>query len=111
MSVTYNFGMNQTGKKHGFYYPTGSTNISPTSEAKLFTGGSTSEGTLNFTGSFSPSGGGMGVKIFLVAAPILFILGMFCNTVSLVVLRRGALKKLSLCFYMSVLAVVDSGKC
>ena len=47
--------------------------------------------------------------IFLTIGPILLIGGSFGNIISFMVLRRTDLKKLSTGFYMSVLAVVDTG--
>ena len=48
--------------------------------------------------------------IFIVWNGIVIILGSIGNIVSLVVLRSGELKKISTCFYMSVLAMADTGK-
>ena len=52
----------------------------------------------------------MAITIFKIVIPILFLLGNVGNITSFVILRTGELKKLSTCFYMSVLAVVDTGK-
>ena len=48
--------------------------------------------------------------IFVVWNGIVLILGSIGNIISLIVPRSGELKKISTCFYMSVLAVVDTGK-
>ena len=45
----------------------------------------------------------------LIVLPVLVLCGTLGNSVTLVVLRTGELKVLSTCFYMSVLAVADTG--
>ena len=41
---------------------------------------------------------------------VLIPLGSFGNILTIIVMRRGSLKDVSTCFYMSVLAVADTGK-
>ena len=48
--------------------------------------------------------------IFLVLGPAFLIFGSAGNILSLMVLRSGEFKELSTCFYMSVLAVMDTGE-
>ena len=47
--------------------------------------------------------------VFLYVAPIIFLFGNVGNGISFFVLRSGELKKLPMCFYLSVLAVSDTG--
>ena len=48
-------------------------------------------------------------RLVMIVLPILVLCGTAGNLVSLFVLRTGQLKVLSTCFYMSVLAVADTG--
>ena len=48
--------------------------------------------------------------VLKILIPILFVLGNVGNITSFAILRTGELKTLSTCFYMSILAVVDTGK-
>ena len=48
-------------------------------------------------------------RLILVVLPILVLCGTAGNLVSLFVLRTGQLKVLSTCFYMSVLALAETG--
>ena len=48
--------------------------------------------------------------IWFIGYPILIIFGMFGNLLVFVVMRRGSLKHVSTCFYMSILALADTGK-
>ena len=48
--------------------------------------------------------------IHIIVRPILIIGGTIGNLLSFYVMRRGSLKKVSTCFYMSILALVDTGK-
>ena len=48
--------------------------------------------------------------ISVVLGPFFLIFGSAGNILSLVILRSGDFKTLSTCFYMSVLAVMDTGK-
>ena len=48
--------------------------------------------------------------IWFIAYPILIIFGTFGNLLVFVVMRRGSLKHVSACFYMSILALADTGK-
>ncbi len=47
---------------------------------------------------------------FSLFRPILFTFGSSGNLLIFVVMRRGSLKKISTCFYMSVLGLVDTGE-
>ena len=48
--------------------------------------------------------------IHVITRPILIILGTIGNMLSFYVMRRGSLKNVSTCFYMSILALADTGK-
>ena len=48
--------------------------------------------------------------IWFVAYPIFIIFGTFGNLLVFVVMRRGSLKHVSTCFYMSILALADTGR-
>ena len=48
--------------------------------------------------------------IWFIAYPILIILGTFGNVLVFAVMRRGSLKHVSTCFYISILALADTGK-
>ena len=48
--------------------------------------------------------------IIAVVMGLIIIFGSIGNILSFLVLRRGELKKLSTCFYMTALAVADTGK-
>ena len=48
--------------------------------------------------------------ISVVLGPFFLIFGSAGNILSLIILRSGEFKMLSTCFYMSVLAVLDTGK-
>ena len=41
--------------------------------------------------------------------PVVVLFGTFGNVLSFIVMRRGSLKEVSTCFYMSMLAVADTG--
>ena len=47
--------------------------------------------------------------IQVVIRPLLIIFGTTGNVLSLSVMRRGSLKTVSTCFYMSILALADTG--
>ena len=47
-------------------------------------------------------------KITFIAFPVL---GGFGNILTFIVMRGGSLKNVSTCFYMSMLALADTGKC
>ena len=53
----------------------------------------------------------IGDMINIVFGGIIIVTGTIGNLLSLIVLRTGDLKNLSTCFYMSMLAVADLGKC
>ena len=42
--------------------------------------------------------------------PIIVLLGTFWNVLTFIVMQKGSLKRVSTCFYMSILAVADTGK-
>ena len=42
--------------------------------------------------------------------PIIVLLGTFWNVLTFIVMQKGSLKRVSSCFYMSILAVADTGK-
>ena len=48
--------------------------------------------------------------IHIIVRPILIICGTIANLLSFYVMRRGSLKEVSTCFYLSILAIVDTGK-
>ena len=48
--------------------------------------------------------------IYIIFGGVIIIIGTIGNSLSLIILRKGDLKKLSTCFYMSMLAVADLGK-
>ena len=48
--------------------------------------------------------------IQVIIRPILIILGTVGNCLSFYIMRRTSLKNVSSCFYMSILAVADTGK-
>ena len=47
--------------------------------------------------------------IQVVVRPFLIIFGTTGNILSFLVMRRGSLKTVSTCFYMSILALADTG--
>ena len=49
--------------------------------------------------------------ILLSFKPLAILFGTFGNVLSFIVMRRGSLKDVSTCFYMSMLAVADTGNC
>ena len=42
--------------------------------------------------------------------PVIILLGTFWNVLTFIVMQRGSLQKVSTCFYMSILALADTGK-
>ena len=48
--------------------------------------------------------------IFLVGVLPLIIFGLFGNILTFIVMRTGSLKDVSTCFYMSILALADTGE-
>ena len=48
--------------------------------------------------------------VFRVTYIIIIIGGTFGNILTFIVMQRGSLKEVSTCFYMSILALVDTGK-
>ena len=48
--------------------------------------------------------------IHITVRPILIVFGTTGNLLSFYVMRRGSLKHSSTCFYMSILALADTGK-
>ena len=47
----------------------------------------------------------------LVIRPVLVVFGTIGNGLSFYIMRQGPLKKMSTCFYLSILALVDTSKC
>ena len=47
----------------------------------------------------------------LVIRSVLIVFGTIGNGLSFYIMRRGSLKKMSTCFYLSVLALIDTSKC
>ena len=48
--------------------------------------------------------------IFTTAMPIIIFPGSIGNILIFIVMRRGSLKDVSTCFYMSILALADTGE-
>ena len=48
--------------------------------------------------------------ILFISYPTLILFGTFGNLLVFVVMRRGSLKHVSTCFFMSILALADTGK-
>ena len=48
--------------------------------------------------------------IQIVVRPILIAVGTFGNGLTIYIMRRNSLKNVSSCFYMSLLALADTGK-
>ena len=48
--------------------------------------------------------------IHVAVRPLLIVFGTTGNILSFLVMRRGSLKTVSTCFYMSILALADTGK-
>ena len=48
--------------------------------------------------------------IYLVVLPIFIILGSVGNILTFIVMQRGSLREVSTCFYMSILALADTGR-
>ena len=48
--------------------------------------------------------------MYVVSNITLPVLGAFGNIMSFIVMQSGALKEVSTCFYMSILALADTGK-
>ena len=49
--------------------------------------------------------------IQVIERPLLIAFGTIGNLLSFFVMQRGSLKKVPTCFYMSILALADTGKC
>ena len=47
----------------------------------------------------------------LVIRPVLIVFGTIGNALSFYIMRQGSLKKMSTCFYLSILALADTSKC
>ena len=47
----------------------------------------------------------------LVIRPVLTVFGTIGNGLSFYIMRQGSLKKMSTCFYLSILALADTSKC
>ena len=48
--------------------------------------------------------------IFVVTTPPLVVFGSFGNILTFIVMRTASLKDVSTCFYMSILALADTGE-
>ena len=48
--------------------------------------------------------------IHVIVRPLLIVCGTIGNMLSFYIMRRGSLKEVSTCFYMSILALADTGK-
>ena len=46
----------------------------------------------------------------LVIRPVLIVFGTIGNGLSFYIMRQGSLKKMSTCFYLSIIAVADTSK-
>ena len=49
--------------------------------------------------------------LHVVIRPILIVFGTIGNGLSFYIMRQGSLKKMSTCFYLSILALADTSKC
>ena len=47
---------------------------------------------------------------YIVVLPIIIIFGTTGNILTFIIMRRGSLKDVSTCFYMSILALADTGE-
>ena len=47
----------------------------------------------------------------LVILPVFIVFGTIGNGLSFYIMRQGSLKKMSTCFYLSILALADTSKC
>ena len=47
----------------------------------------------------------------LIIRPILIVFGTIGNSLTFVIMRRGSLKKVSTCFYMTILTIAHTSKC
>ena len=48
--------------------------------------------------------------IHVIVRPTLVVFGTIGNTLSFYIMRRSSLQRLSTCFYMSILALADTGE-
>ena len=49
--------------------------------------------------------------LHIVIRPVLIVFGTIGNGLSFYIMRQGSLKKMSTCFYLSILAIADTSKC
>ena len=49
-------------------------------------------------------------NVTLIVLPFIIVFGTFGNLLTFYVMRTGSLKDVSVCFYISILAIVDTGK-
>ena len=62
--------------------------------------------------TLTPSvGGNRKNSTYIVIRPILIVFGTIGNGLSFYIMRQGSLKKMSTCFYLSILALADTSKC
>ena len=47
----------------------------------------------------------------LIIRPFLIVFGTIGNGLSFYIMRQGSLKKMSTCFYLSILALADTSRC
>ena len=48
--------------------------------------------------------------VYNIFLPVFIIFGSVGNILTIIIMRKGSLKDVSTCFYMSILAVADTGK-
>ena len=48
--------------------------------------------------------------VFVIAYPIIIVGGVIGNILTFIVMRRGSMRDVSTCFYMRILALVDTGR-
>ena len=72
----------------------------------------TTESLINITQVWTPSHEEeLGRILNLVIRPFLIVFGTIGNGLSFYIMRQGSLKKMSTCFYLSILALTDTSKC
>ena len=49
--------------------------------------------------------------LHITIRPVLILFGTIGNGLSFYIMRQGSLKKMSTCFYLSILALADTSKC
>ena len=51
------------------------------------------------------------ILIHVISKPIIIVLGTIGNCLAFVVMQKGTLRNISTCFYMAIVALMDTGKC